>query len=308
MTAHRPSRPCTEPSLRAFPRRRRHRRRIGAGPAGETAPPFPPGAAVATFAGGCFSWCMEASVRQARRRARDQPRDTRAARKARPSYEGGVLGHHGPCGEAVQVLLRTRRRFPTKSCSPSSWHNIDPTVADRQFLRRRQTSTGPRSSTRPPSSARGPPEASKAALEQSKPFKDPIVTTDRDGDPVSGPARGIPPGLLQKESDPLQTTTLPDRMRPAMARLKQLWGQRHALTHRHGNEAPFSRRQFCAPPATTPLRATLVVELTSGNLRVRRRFRPIRTGGSSPASSPWSFFFSSATTTSTKSIPAKKVR
>ena len=55
------------------------------------------------------------------------------------------------------------------------WVNIDPTVKDRQFCDSRHASTAPRSSIHD-EAQRKAAEASKAALEKSKPFKEPIVT------------------------------------------------------------------------------------------------------------------------------------
>jgi len=133
-------------------------------------PAAPPGSAVATFAGGCF-WCME------------QPFDKvdgvlattsgyAGGKKSNPTYEevsGGGTGHT----EAVQVLYDPRKVTYEKLLDVF-WHNIDPTVKDRQFCdvgSQYRTSIFVQTDDQ-----RRAAEASKAALEKSKPFKDAIVT------------------------------------------------------------------------------------------------------------------------------------
>ena len=133
-------------------------------------PAAPPGSAVATFAGGCF-WCME------------QPFDKvdgvlattsgyAGGKKSNPTYEevsGGGTGHT----EAVQVLYDPRKVTYEKLLDVF-WHNIDPTVKDRQFC-----DVGSQDRTSifvQTDDQRRAAEASKAALEKSKPFKDAIVT------------------------------------------------------------------------------------------------------------------------------------
>jgi len=92
-------------------------------------PAAPPGSAVATFAGGCF-WCMEAPFDKI-----DGVLATTSGyaggRKANPTYEevsSGVTGHT----EAVQVLYDPKKVSYEKLLDVF-WHNIDPTVKDRQF-------------------------------------------------------------------------------------------------------------------------------------------------------------------------------
>jgi len=133
-------------------------------------PPTPPGAAVATFAGGCF-WCME------------QPFDKidgvlattsgyTGGTKQNPTYEqvsSGTTGH----AEAVQVLYDPKKVSYEKLLDVF-WHNIDPTVTDRQFCdvgNQYRTAIFAHNDAQ-----RTAAEASKAAVEKSKPFKEPIVT------------------------------------------------------------------------------------------------------------------------------------
>ena len=133
-------------------------------------PATPAGAAVATFAGGCF-WCME------------QPFDKLdgvlattsgyiGGMKQNPTYEqvsAGATGH----AEAVQVLYDPKKVTYEKLLDVF-WRNIDPTVTDRQFCdvgNQYRTAIFVHNDAQ-----RAAAEASKAALEKSKPFKEPIVT------------------------------------------------------------------------------------------------------------------------------------
>jgi peptide-methionine (S)-S-oxide reductase len=133
-------------------------------------PAAPPGSAVATFAGGCF-WCMEAPF--------DKEPGVIATTsgyaggtKANPTYEevsSGGTGH----AEAVQVLYDPRKVSYEKLLD-IFWHNVDPTVKDRQFC---DVGTQYRTAIFVKTDEeRRAAEASKAALEKGKPFKEPIVT------------------------------------------------------------------------------------------------------------------------------------
>ncbi len=133
-------------------------------------PAAPPGSAVATFAGGCF-WCME------------QPYDKlpgvlattsgyAGGKKAYPTYEEvsmGITGH----AEVVQVLYDPTKVSYEKLLEVF-WHNVDPTVKDRQFC-----DAGSQYRTAifvHTDDQRRAAEASKAALDKAKPFKAAIVT------------------------------------------------------------------------------------------------------------------------------------
>ena len=133
-------------------------------------PPAPPGAAVATFAGGCF-WCMEPPFDKIDGVLATTSGYT-GGMKQNPTYEqvsSGTTGH----AESVQVLYDPKKVSYEKLLDVF-WHNIDPTVTDRQFCdvgNQYRTAIFVHSDAQ-----RAAAEASKAALEKSKPFKEPIVT------------------------------------------------------------------------------------------------------------------------------------
>jgi len=135
------------------------------------APPVvPPGQAVATFAGGCF-WCMEPPY--------DKLPGVTATisgyiggRKVNPTYEevsSGTTGH----AEVVQVIYDPKKVSYEKLLEVF-WVNVDPTVKDRQFC---DSGSQYRATIfYHDDSQRKAAEASRAALEKSKSFKEPIVT------------------------------------------------------------------------------------------------------------------------------------
>ena len=124
----------------------------------------------ATFAGGCF-WCME------------QPFDELpgvisttsgyiGGRTLNPTYQQVITGTTGHT-EAVQVVYDPSKVTYEKLLEVF-WVNIDPTVKDRQFC---DAGSQYRTGIFYHSDAqRKAAEASKAALEKSKPFKAAIVT------------------------------------------------------------------------------------------------------------------------------------
>jgi peptide-methionine (S)-S-oxide reductase len=178
-------------------------------------PVAPPGSAVATFAGGCF-WCME------------EPFDKlpgvlattsgyAGGPKKYPTYEevsAGITGH----AEVVQVLYDPTKVTYEKLLDVF-WHNIDPTVKDRQFC---DAGTQYRTAIFVHTDdQRRAAEASKAALEQSKPFKDAIVTPVVAAGPF-WPAEEYHQDYYQKNPvryNYYRTGCGRD------ARLKQLWGK-----------------------------------------------------------------------------------
>ena len=88
-----------------------------------------PGRAVATFAGGCF-WCMEPPFD-----ALDGVISTTSGytggKTQNPTYEevsSGATGH----AEAVQVVYDPAK-VSFETLLVTFWHNIDPTVRNRQF-------------------------------------------------------------------------------------------------------------------------------------------------------------------------------
>ena len=130
----------------------------------------PPGHAVATFAGGCF-WCMEPPYEKLPGVVEVISGYTGGS-KANPTYEqvsAGSTGH----AEAVQVVYDPKK-VTYEQLLDVFWHNIDPTVKDRQFC---DGGSQYRSAIYYMDNAqRQAAEASLAALQKSKPFKEPVVT------------------------------------------------------------------------------------------------------------------------------------
>ena len=133
-------------------------------------PAVPPGQAVAIFAGGCF-WCMQGPFD-------DLPGVSKTisgytgGRTVDPSYNdvsSGMTGH----AEAVEVIYDPAKVSYDKLLDVY-WHNVDPTVKDQQFC---DHGTQYRTAIFYKDDAqRQAAEASKAALDKGKPFKEPIVT------------------------------------------------------------------------------------------------------------------------------------
>ena len=132
--------------------------------------PSPASTAVATFAGGCF-WCMEPPFDKLPGVVSTTSGYT-GGKKQHPTYEevsSGSTGH----AEAVRVVYDPTKVTYEKLLDVF-WHNIDPTVTDRQFCdhgNQYRTAIFVHDAEQ-----RRLAEASKAALEKSKPFKEPIVT------------------------------------------------------------------------------------------------------------------------------------
>jgi peptide-methionine (S)-S-oxide reductase len=177
---------------------------------------IPPGHAVATFAGGCF-WCMEPPY--------DKLPGVKATisgymggRKAEPTYQevsAGTTGH----AEVVQVVYDPAKVSYEKLLEVF-WVNIDPTVKDRQFC---DSGSQYRTAIYYHSDAqRKAAEASRAAVEKSKPFKEPIVTPIE----MAGafyPAEDYHQDFYQK--NPVRYQLYRSGC-GRDARLKQLWGDR----------------------------------------------------------------------------------
>ena len=133
-------------------------------------PATPAGTAKATFAGGCF-WCME------------HPFDVLpgvisttsgyiGGQKVNPTYEEVSTGRTGHT-EAVQVAYDPKKVTYEKLLDVF-WRNIDPTVKNEQFC---DHGSQYRSGIfYHDDEQRKLAEASKAALDRTKPFKQPIVT------------------------------------------------------------------------------------------------------------------------------------
>jgi peptide-methionine (S)-S-oxide reductase len=146
--------------------------------------PFPPAAvgqapatsavvqgnAVATFAGGCF-WCMEPPFDKLPGVLETTSGYT-GGRKRNPTYEEVSAGSTGHT-EAVQVRYDPTR-ISYDRLLEVFWRNIDPTVKDRQFC---DVGSQYRAAIFVHDDAqRRAAEASRAALDRTKPFKQAIVT------------------------------------------------------------------------------------------------------------------------------------
>jgi peptide-methionine (S)-S-oxide reductase len=131
---------------------------------------IPPGMAVATFAGGCF-WCMEPPYDKL-----DGVLSTTSGYMGgtvrNPTYgdvSAGTTGHT----EVVQVVYDPAK-VKYEKLLEVFWRNIDPTVKDRQFC---DTGTQYRTTIFVHTEDQKKlAENSKALLQMTKPFKDPIVT------------------------------------------------------------------------------------------------------------------------------------
>ena len=126
--------------------------------------------AKATFAGGCF-WCMEPPF-DVLPGVVSTTSGYAGGQKPDPRYEevsAGATGH----AEAVEVLYDPAK-VPYEKLLDVFWHNVDPTVRDRQFCdigSQYRTAIFTHDETQ-----KRQAEQSKQALEKSKPFKEPIVT------------------------------------------------------------------------------------------------------------------------------------
>jgi peptide-methionine (S)-S-oxide reductase len=124
----------------------------------------------ATFAGGCF-WCMEAPFDKLPGVVSVTPGYTGSTVK-NPTYQqvsAGGTGH----AEAVQIVFDPSKTNYSRLLD-IFWHNIDPTVVDRQFC---DIGNQYRSGIfYHGEEQRRLAEQSKSALEKNKPFKGPVVT------------------------------------------------------------------------------------------------------------------------------------
>jgi peptide-methionine (S)-S-oxide reductase len=124
----------------------------------------------ATFAGGCF-WCMEHPFDELPGVVSVTSGYT-GGHKKNPTYEevsAGGTGH----AESVQIIYDPAR-IAYEKLLEVFWHNIDPTVKDRQFC---DTGNQYRSAIFYHNEEQHRLALqSKAALEKNKPFKGPIVT------------------------------------------------------------------------------------------------------------------------------------
>ena len=124
----------------------------------------------AVFAGGCF-WCMEEAF-EGVEGVVSVTSGYIGGTKANPSYEevsSGSTGH----AEAVEVLFDPARTSYPRLLE-SFWRNIDPTTPDRQFCDRGSQYRSAIFTLTEIQHRQA--EESKRAVEQTKPFREPIVT------------------------------------------------------------------------------------------------------------------------------------
>ena len=142
-----------------------------AGLSGAQQPPAATGpTAKAIFAGGCF-WCVESDFDKV-----DGVLSTTSGYTggtlANPNYEQ-VSSKHTGHAEAVEVVFDPRKVSYEKLVE-HFWRTIDPTTKDRQFC---DVGSPYRTAIFTLDAAQlQAAQASRAALEKSKPFKEPIVT------------------------------------------------------------------------------------------------------------------------------------
>ena len=133
-------------------------------------PPRAPRLEKATFAGGCF-WCMEEALDKVEGVVSTTSGYT-GGQKPNPTYEevsAGGTGH----AESVQVLFDPSKISYEKLVNVF-WHNIDPTTPDRQFCdkgRQYRSAIFYHNENQ-----KRLAEESKKLLEQSKAFKEALVT------------------------------------------------------------------------------------------------------------------------------------
>ena len=130
----------------------------------------PAGTAKATFAGGCF-WCVEADFDKVAG-VLSTTSGYIGGTVAKPTYEqvsSKQTGH----AEAVEIVYDPRK-VSYEQLVDHYWRTIDPTTKDRQFC---DAGTPYRTAIFAHDAAQlKAAQASLAALEKSKPFKEPIVT------------------------------------------------------------------------------------------------------------------------------------
>ena len=181
-------------------------------------PAAPAASAKATFAGGCF-WCVEADFDKVPGVISTTSGYT-GGTVANPSYEqvsAKATGH----AEAVQIVYDPAK-VTYEQLLDRFWHSIDPTTKDAQFC---DHGSPYRTAifTHDEAQARAA-QASLAALNKSKPFKEPIVT------------QIVPAGTFYPAEEYHQDYYRKNPVRYQYyrsacgrdARLKQLWGDKAA--------------------------------------------------------------------------------
>jgi peptide-methionine (S)-S-oxide reductase len=126
--------------------------------------------AKAIFAGGCF-WCVESDFDKVPGVISTTSGYT-GGKTANPTYEQ-VSAHTTGHAESVQIVFDPAK-VSYEQLVQHFWHTIDPTTKDRQFC---DVGSPYRTAIFPVGAEQMKiATASRAALEKSKPFKDPVVT------------------------------------------------------------------------------------------------------------------------------------
>ena len=174
----------------------------------------------AVFAGGCF-WCVEADFDKVRGVLSTTSGYT-GGTLANPTYE--QVSHKGTGhAEAVKIVFDPAQVSYT-ALLDYYWHSIDPTTVDRQFC---DVGSPYRTVIFAQDEAQlKAAQASLAALEKSKPFKEPIVTQVVMGGPFYA-AEDYHQDYYKKNPYRYQFYR---QSCGRDARLKQLWGTA-AVTH-----------------------------------------------------------------------------
>jgi len=188
-------------------------------PAAPTAAPAAAGAtAKAVFAGGCF-WCVESDFDKVGGVLSTTSGYT-GGNVPNPTYEQ-VSGKHTGHAEAVEIVFDPKK-VSYEQLVEHFWRTIDPTTKDRQFC---DGGNPYRTAIFAQDAAQLKiAQASKAALEKSKPFKEPIVTEVVMGGPFY-PAEEYHQDYYKK--NPVRYNYY--RLSCGRdARLKELWGSQAA--------------------------------------------------------------------------------
>ncbi len=179
-------------------------------------PALPAGTAVATFAGGCF-WCVEADFDKLPGVISTTSGYTGGS-VANPSYEQVAAKRTGHA-EVVRIVFDPKQ-VSYETLLTRYWRSIDPTTKDRQFC---DSGSPYRTVIYTHDAAQAAAaQASLAALEKSKPFKEPIVTTIEPAGPFYE-AEGYHQDYYKK--NPVRYGYYRQSC-GRDARLKQLWGDK----------------------------------------------------------------------------------
>jgi len=176
----------------------------------------PPGDAVATFAGGCF-WCMEGPFDKIPGVVATISGYT-GGKTANPTYEDVSSGRTGHA-EAVAVVYDPKKVSYEKLLEVF-WVNVDPTSKDRQFCDSGSQYTS--AIFYHDDSQKRAAEASRAQVERTKTFKEPIVTRIEKAGPFY-PAEDYHQDFYTKNPVRYQ---LYRKGCGRDARLKDLWGDK----------------------------------------------------------------------------------